>query len=234
MSDDRPVPSAGPAAAPDPSAAPVGPASARTTVRRGAHRAVYERAAITEIIDASPLCHVGVSTPDGPMVLPMAPGRDDEWLYLHGAAANGVLNAAVGTEVCVTFTLLDGLVLARTAFHNSVNYRSVVVRGVARSVDGPDKVRALRLISDHVVPTWDAGRGPTGAEVRRTLVVAVPLAEASAKVRSGDPVDEPEDLGGPWWAGTVPLGQRWGAPVPAADLPAGIPVPDAVRGLTSL
>lgn len=207
------------------------PASPRTTVRRGTHLAVYDRPGIVAIIDAAPLCHVGVCTPAGPVVLPIAPGRDEEFLYLHGAAANGVLNAAVDAEVCVTFTLLDGLVFGRTAFHNSVNYRSAVVRGMARRLDGEEKWHALRCIVDHVVPNWDASRAPTESEAQRTIAVAVPLVEMSAKVRTGDPVDEPEDLDGPWWAGTVALEQRWGEPVPAANLAAGIAVPPGPANL---
>lgn len=207
------------------------PASTRTTVRRGAHRAIYDREVILGIIDESSVCHVGVSTPEGPLVLPMSHGRDDEHLYLHGAPASSVLNAAIDHGVCVTFTLLDGYVLARSAYHNSVNYRSVVVRGRAERLEGERKVHALRRIADHVVATWDAGRAPTDAEVRRTLVVAVPLAEASAKARTGDPSDEDADLDGPWWAGTVPVRLRAGPPVPAANLAEGIGVPEAVRGL---
>lgn len=205
--------------------------SARTIVRRGAQRADYDRVTALAIIDEAPMCHVGVAAPEGPLVLPMAHGRDGEWLYLHGAAANGILGAAEQAEVCVTFTLLDGLVLARTAFHNSMNYRSAVVRGRARRLDGEAKRHALRCISDHIVPTWDAGRAPSGSEIRRTLALAVPLVEMSAKVRSGDPVDEPEDLAGPWWAGTVPREQRWGRPLPATDLGEGIEVPERIAQL---
>jgi nitroimidazol reductase NimA-like FMN-containing flavoprotein (pyridoxamine 5'-phosphate oxidase superfamily) len=207
------------------------PASARTTVRRGAHRAIYDREVILGIIDESSVCHVGVSTPEGPLVLPMSHGRDDEHLYLHGAPASSVLNAAIDHGVCVTFTLLDGYVLARSAYHNSVNYRSVVVRGRAERLEGERKVHGLRRIADHVVATWDAGRAPTDQEIRRTLVVAVPLAEASAKARAGDPSDEDADLAGPWWAGTVPLRLCAAPAVPAADLAEGIELPATVRQL---
>jgi hypothetical protein len=115
-----------------------------------------------------------------------------------------------------------------------MNYRSVVVRGVATPLEGDQKVAALRTISDHVVPTWDQGRPPNDSEVRRTAVVVVPLVEMSAKVRRGDPVDEPEDLEGPWWSGTVPLEQRWGAPLPASDLSPGIATPDSVVALSEI
>jgi nitroimidazol reductase NimA-like FMN-containing flavoprotein (pyridoxamine 5'-phosphate oxidase superfamily) len=208
-----------------------GPASARTTVRRGAHRAIYDRDAILRIIDEATVCHVGVSTPEGPLVLPMSHGRDDDHLFLHGALASGVLLAAIEQGVCVTFTLLDGYVFARSAYHNSVNYRSVVVRGPAERLEGERKVHGLRRIADHLAATWDVGRPPTDSEVRRTLVVAVPLAEASAKVRAGDPGDEEEDLDGPWWAGTVPVRLVRSSAVPAADLADGIDVPEAIVDL---
>lgn len=209
-----------------------GPATDRVRLRRGAHRGEYDREAVLAVLDAGFVAHVGVVTPQGPIVLPMAYGRTGEWLYLHGAVANAALRAAVGTDVCVTVTILDGLVIGRSAFHNSMNYRGVVVRGTARRVDDPDEHRlALRLVSDHVVPTWDAARPPTDAEIRRTMVIAVPLVEMSAKIRAGDPVDEPDDLDGPYWAGHVPIVARFGQPVPSGDLPAGIPTPSAVAVL---
>jgi uncharacterized protein len=199
------------------------PASDRVTVRRLPERGVYAPQVVHEILDAGFVAHVGVQTDDGPIVLPMAYGRTDDTLYLHGSAANAMLRSARGTEICATVTLIDGLVFARTAFHNSMNYRSVVIRGTARAVDDPDEhVEALRLVSNHVVETWEQGRAPNDLEIRKTMVIAVPLTEASAKVRSGDPVDDPEDLDGPHWAGTVALEQVWGAPSAAADLRAGI------------
>jgi len=210
----------------------VEPASDRVRLRRGANRAEYDREAILRILDAGLVAHVGVATPDGPIVLPMAYGRTDEWLYLHGSVANALLRAAVGNDVCVTVTLVDGIVVGRCPFHNSMNYRGVVIRGVARRVEDPDEHRlALRLISDHVVPTWDTAREPTPTEIRKTMVVAVPLVEMSAKVRQGDPVDEPEDLDGPHWAGHVPIRSEWCEPVPSADLRDGIPVPGAIAAL---
>ncbi len=206
--------------------------SGRTTVRRGAPRARYERTTIIEVLDSAVIAHVGVETADGPLVLPMAYGHDGKTMYLHGALSNSLLGAGDDTEICATVTLLDGLVLARTAFHNSMNYRCVVVRGRGRKVhDSRERERALQLISDHVVATWDNGRTPTDAELRRTLVLALPLTEASAKVRTGDPVDEPEDLDGPHWAGTVAVNTVFGPPVTSADVPDGIAVPEAVRHL---
>ena len=201
-------------------------------VRRGSARARYGADAVHQILDDAAVAHVAVTTDDGPLVLPMAFGRTDTELYLHGALANALLGAGTGAEVCVTVTLLDGLVIARNPFHNSMNYRCVVVRGAARAVTDPDeRLDALRRITEHVVANWDTGRPPTDSELRRTAVVAVSLAEASVKVRSGDPVDEDEDLGGPHWAGTVGLRSTFDPPTPAADLRDGIEVPAAVAVL---
>ncbi len=192
----------------------------------------YDRAEVAAILDAGLIAHVGVETPEGPLVLPMAYGRDGESLYLHGALANHLLNSGEGAEVCVTVTHLDGLVMARTPFHNSMNYRCVVVRGRARRVtDAAAKLRALRLVTDHIVANWDTARPPTEADIRATLVLELPLAEASAKVRGGDPVDEAEDMAGDWWAGVVPLTTRFEVPKPSADLREGIPTPAAVASL---
>jgi uncharacterized protein len=204
-------------------------ASDRVTVRRRADRGSYDPATVHAILDEGVVAHVGVSTDTGPIVLPMAYGRSGDTLYLHGSAANSMLRAARGTEVCVTVTLVDGLVFARTPFHNSMNYRSVVVRGLARPVDDPDEhVAALRCITDHVVVNWETGRTPTTNEVRTTMVVALPLTEASAKCRAGDPIDEPGDLDRRHWAGTVAREQSWGPPIPAADLGPGIEPPAAI------
>lgn len=211
---------------------PAQPASDRVRLRRAAERAEYDRAAMFAVLDAGLIAHVGVVTPEGPIVLPMAYARTDDWLYVHGAAANAALRAAVGTDVCVTVTILDGLVVGRSAFHNSMNYRGVIVRGVARKVDDPAEHRlALQLVSDHIVPTWDSAREATDIEVRKTLVIAVPLAELSGKIRTGDPVDEPEDVVGPHWAGSVPITATFGEPVDSADLPSGNAVPAAISAL---
>lgn len=209
------------------------PASERVRLRRLPERGRYAPDDVRAVLDAGIIAHLGVSTPDGPVVIPMAFGHEGEWLYLHGSVANAALRAAAGEEVCVTVTVVDGLVVGRTPFHSSMNYRSVVVRGRARRVDDPaEHRRALAVVSDHIVETWDTGRPPTESELRRTFVLAVPLTEASAKVRTGDPKDEPEDLAGPHWAGSVPIATVWQSPVPSADLAAGIEVPTAVAGLT--
>ncbi|WP_419837839.1 pyridoxamine 5'-phosphate oxidase family protein [Candidatus Poriferisodalis sp.] len=197
-----------------------------------AERGRYGRDEMAEILDAGLIAHVGIDTPDGPLVLPMAYGRDEENLYLHGALANHLLNSGEGTEICVTVTHLDGLVMARTPFHNSMNYRCVVVRGRARRIEeAAAKERALKLVTDHIVANWDTSRPPSAEDFRATLVLELPLAEASAKVRTGDPVDDAEDMAGDWWAGVVPLTTRFELPTPAADLTEGIPTPPAVANL---
>ena len=209
------------------------PASARVRLRRGANRAEYDREEIFRVLDAGLIGHLGVVTDEGPIVLPMAYGRTDEWLYLHGSVANAALRAAVGQDVCVTVTIVDGIVVGRCPFHNSMNYRGVVVRGLARKVEDPAEHRAaLRLVSDHVVPTWDSSRDPTTTEIRKTMVIAVPLVEMSAKIRGGDPIDEPEDLDGPHWAGHVPITSTWLEPVPSSDLRGGIAVPPRIAALS--
>lgn len=212
------------------------PASRRTTVRRGTERAVYERAEVRSILEAGVIAHVGVTTDDGPIVLPMAYGLrgqgEDAAVLIHGALANAMLKAGRSVDICLTVTIVDGLVIARSPFHNSMNYRSVVVRGTATSVDDADAKRdALQIINDHVAPIWDTARAPSALDLKKTLVLAVPLAEASAKVRGGDPIDDDADMDGPHWAGVVPLITTWGTPYTAADLRSDAPAPSAVAAL---
>ena len=207
--------------------------SPRTKVRRGANRADYEHDTVRAILDSGLIAHVGVQTPDGPLVLPMAYGRDDETLYLHGAAANHLLGSGEGHDICATVTHVDGLVMARTPFHNSMNYRSVVVRGLATKIEEPNaKLRALKIITDHVVANWDEGRPVSQIDNKKTLVLEMPLAEASAKVRGGDPIDEPDDMAGPWWAGVIPIETRFLEPYAAADLTGANPMPSQYGDLT--
>lgn len=207
--------------------------SARTRLRRGADRAAYDTETVHEILDTGLIAHVGVDTDDGPLVLPMAYGREGDTIYLHGAAANHLLGSGVGHDVCVTVTHIDGLVMARTPFHNSMNYRSVVVRGTATKIEEPAaKLHALKLITDHVVANWDEGRPVSEIDNRKTLVLEMPLAEASAKVRGGDPVDEDDDVAGPWWAGVIPIETRFGAPQTAADFTGTNPIPSQYSALS--
>jgi nitroimidazol reductase NimA-like FMN-containing flavoprotein (pyridoxamine 5'-phosphate oxidase superfamily) len=208
------------------------PASPRTTVRRQRQRGVYDPPTIEAILDEALICHVGAVVDGAPVVLPTVHARRERTLYLHGAPANALLRAGDGAEVCVTATLVDGLVLARSAFHHSINYRSVVVRGPARAVTDPaEKADALGAVVEHVARGRSAEtRPPSDEELRATLVVAVGLDEASAKVRTGPPLDEPEDHALPHWAGELPLTVVPGPPRPDPDQPADRPVPPSVSG----
>ena len=209
------------------------PASERVKVRRSADRGLYDLTDVLQILDAGLIAHVGVSTTDGPLVLPMVYGHDGERLYLHGAVANQLLGSGEGTEICATVTCLDGLVVARTPFHNSMNYRSVVVRGLAQRItDDEHKLAALKLVTDHIAEIWDSGRPPSEIDLRKTLVLQMPLTESSAKVRGGDPIDEPDDIAGPWWAGVVPITTRFEPPVASADLTGDTTPPEAIAEMS--
>jgi nitroimidazol reductase NimA-like FMN-containing flavoprotein (pyridoxamine 5'-phosphate oxidase superfamily) len=189
--------------------------TARTTVRRLADRARYERATVNAILDEGIVAHVGFVADTGVCVLPMAYGRIDDRLYLHGATGNAMLRSLSGGDVSVTVTLLDGLVLSRSAFHHSMNYRSVVVFGRAEQVVEPDEVmEALLAVVDHVAAgRSEACRRPTPSEVRKTRVVRLRIDEASAKVRTGPPVEEPDDLGLAFWGGVVPVTTTFGTAI---------------------
>ncbi len=208
---------------------PAGP-SKRTTLVRGDNRAVYGLDEIKAILAAGHIAHVGVNTPDGPIVLPMVYGVRDNEILIHGSVANAMMRAGRSLDVCITVTIVDGLVIARTPLHNSMNYRSVVIRGTATLITDPDDHPvALKLINDHIAPIWDTQRPPSPTDHKQTMVLSVPLTEASAKVRGGDPIDEEEDLDGPHWAGVLPLTATWGEPYAAADLGENAgPVPPAV------
>lgn len=203
----------------------------RTTPTRYRERVDYHRATVHQILDEALICHLGYASAHGPVVLPTTHARLGETLYLHGSTGAGPMLAAKaapsGLPVCVTVTLVDGLVLARAAMHHSVNFRSVVVRGDARVVDDPaEKLRALRCLLDHIRPgRADDCRSPSPRELAATAVLALDLVEVSAKLRTGGPVDDPEDAALPHWAGVVPLALTCGPPVPADDLDPDTPVP---------
>jgi nitroimidazol reductase NimA-like FMN-containing flavoprotein (pyridoxamine 5'-phosphate oxidase superfamily) len=207
--------------------------SDRTTVRRLPERGSHDRAAADAILDEGLVAHVGLATDHGPVVIPMAFARDGDRLLLHGSPASRLLRGgAKGAEMCVTVTLLDGLVLARSQFHHSVNYRSVVVFGRAEPIEDLDERRAaLRVLVEHIVPgrTADA-REPTELELRGTLVLALPLDELSVKVRTGGPREEAEDMDLPVWAGVVPLTTVARAPVPDDDLRGDLTPPPYATG----
>jgi nitroimidazol reductase NimA-like FMN-containing flavoprotein (pyridoxamine 5'-phosphate oxidase superfamily) len=200
-----------------------GPRTSRSALRRHAERGRYDRNTVEAILDEALMAHVGVTGPTGPVVLPMVYGRLGDCLYLHGAAGNALLRAGSGTEVCVTVTLLDGLVMARSWFHHSMNFRSVVILGRTRVVeDSEEKVRALAAVIDHMATDRSAqARPPTESELRSTLVLALELSETSAKIRTGPPIDDEADLDHPVWAGVIPLAVRAGTAEPdgSSDLP---------------
>jgi nitroimidazol reductase NimA-like FMN-containing flavoprotein (pyridoxamine 5'-phosphate oxidase superfamily) len=205
----------------------IGP-TARTQVKRLPDRGRYGADLIHRILDEALFCHVGFVAGGQPIVLPTIHARDGDRLYVHGSPASRMLRTVKsGANVCVTVTLVDGLVLARSAFHHSMNYRSVVVFGAAREVTDIDEKRtAFRALVDHVVPNrWNDVRPPSEAEIRSTLVLALPLTEASAKVRTGPPLDEETDHGLPVWAGELPLRTVAAAPVADPRMPPGAVVP---------
>lgn len=190
--------------------------SERTRVRRRAERGVYERDVIHAILDEGYVAHVGIAAGEQPFVLPMAYARDGDLVYLHGSPSNRLLRALRdGAPACLTVTLIDALVLARSAAHHSINFRSVVVLGRAHEVtEQAAKDHAFERIVEHVLPgRWSEARPPSHEEFLGTLVLALPLDEASAKIRTGPPVDDEADLDYPVWAGLLPLERSWGSPV---------------------
>ena len=200
----------------------------RTTLRRLPNRGVYDRASIHSILDEGLICHVGFVVDGQPYVIPTIHVRVGEKLFFHGSPASRMLRALEqGVEVCVTVTLLDGLVLARSAFHHSMNYRSVVVFGTAMPVaSSEEKLRALRALSDHLVKgRWQEVRTPSASELKGTLVLSLPIDEASAKVRTGPPVDDEDDYGLLVWAGVLPLKIMAAEPVADPRLPQDIAPP---------
>ena len=202
--------------------------TAKTTLKRLPKRGVFDREAVYKILDEAFICHVGFVVDGQPFVIPTGYARVDDTLYIHGSAASRMLRAlATGIDVCVTVTLLDGLVLARSAFHHSVNYRSVVVLGKARLVESnEEKMTALEAFTEQVVRgRWAEIRWPNEQELKATSVLALPLEEVSAKVRTGPPLDDEEDMNWPVWAGVVPLSLAAAAPIPAPDLRVDVATP---------
>jgi uncharacterized protein len=211
--------------------------TARTRVVREAERAVYERETVYKILDEAFLCHVGFMLDGQPFVIPTSYGRKDADLYIHGSAASRMLRQMKdGIPVCVTVTLLDGLVLARSVFNHSMNYRSVVILGKATLVDEPnEKLSALRALSEHILPgRWDDARQPNERELKATSVLRVPIEEFSAKVRVGPPIDDAEDYAFPTWAGVIPLEMKPGAPIRDPRLDAEREAPAYVKNYSSL
>ena len=206
-----------------------GPASERVRLRRKRERGSHDRALIDAILDEALIAHLGIADEQGqPFVIPTLHARHDDVVYLHGASASRTLRALDrGVPACLTVSLLDGLVLARAAMHHSANYRSVMLLGEARSVVAPaEKLIALEAIVEHIVPgRWAQARPPSENELKATSVLALGIEEASAKVRSGPPLDDPEDLALPIWAGVIPIASEAGEPRPDPLLTAGLAAP---------
>ncbi len=208
-------------------------ATERTRIRRMPKRGSYDRALINSIIDQALFCHVGFVHEGTPFVIPTLHVRVGDRIYVHGSAASRMLRtAAGGVPMCVTVTHIDGIVLARSAFHHSVNYRSAVILGVAEEVVGDaEKNRVLEALVNHVVPgRWSEARPPHPKELAATSVLGLPITEASAKVRPGGPVDDEEDYALPVWAGNIPIRLTAGAPIPDERLGPGVAISPSVAG----
>ncbi|HJU52926.1 MAG TPA: pyridoxamine 5'-phosphate oxidase family protein [Pyrinomonadaceae bacterium] len=206
--------------------------TARTTLKRLPKRGNYERETIYGILDEGFVCHVGFVVDGRPFVIPTGYGRAGDQLYIHGSAASRMLRTLrEGIDVCVTVTLVDALVLARSSFHHSMNYRSVVIFGRAQVVeDEGGKMEALRVFTDHIMRgRWEDARLPNQSELRQTMVLALPLAEASAKIRTGPPIDDEEDYELPVWAGELPLRVVTGEAIADPRLNAGVEQPEYMR-----
>lgn len=204
----------------------------RTQVHRLPKRGVYDRETVYRILDEGLVCHIGFVVEGRPVVIPTGYGRKGDTLYIHGSTASRMFRAlGGGTDVCITVTLLDGLVLARSAFHHSMNYRSVVIFGTAKMLEDPaEKWEALSVFTEHIAPgRWQEIRQPSEKELKATTVLAVPLEEVSAKVRTGPPLDDEEDYAFPVWAGVLPLELTPTLPLADDRLPKDIAVPDYVR-----
>jgi hypothetical protein len=211
------------------------PITQRTKIKRLPSRGHYESELVYQILDEGLVCHVGFAVDGQPFVIPTAYGRVGDRLYIHGSPASRMLRSLQsGIEVCVTVTLLDGLVLARSAFHHSMNYRSVVLFGKAIAVqDYDEKLEALRAFTEHIVPgRWAEVRQPNRQETQGTLVLSLPLTEASAKVRTGPPSDDDADYSLSVWAGVLPLQLKTGEPVSDPRLQQGIILPAYVQNYT--
>lgn len=203
-------------------------------MRRLPERGVYDEEFINSILDEALICHVGFVTDQGPVVIPTIHARVGDTLYLHGSPASRMLRTTPGEQVCVTVTIVDAIVAARSTFHHSMNYRSVVVFGEPRVVDDPDeRLIAFEAITEHVLPgRWAEARWPNPKEDKGTRLLAITVDEASAKTRSGPPGDDEEDMGLDIWAGLIPLSVVAGEPIDAPDLKAGVPLADSARRYT--
>jgi len=209
--------------------------TARTKVRRLPEKAVRDREVMHAILDAGLVAHLAVTDADNqPFVVPVGYARDGDRVLFHGSTGSRLFRGlAAGQPTCLTVTLLDGLVLARSTFESSMHYRAVMVLGVAQKVTGPPKLAALEVITEHLLPgRWAEARHPSEKELAATIVLALPLDEVSVKVADGPPTDEPDDLSRPIWAGVVPMREVLGSPIDAPDLRQPYPVPAYVQAWT--
>jgi nitroimidazol reductase NimA-like FMN-containing flavoprotein (pyridoxamine 5'-phosphate oxidase superfamily) len=208
-------------------------ATERTTLHRLRELGATDRSSLYAVLDAGLICHLGVIIDDSPVVLPTGYGRIGETLYLHGSTGNRSFQFAQDRDICVTVTLLDGLVCARSVFHNSMNYRSAVIFGIPRVVTDPEeRLAAIQAITEHLIPgRWENSRKPTKKELAATSVLALALEEASVKIRTGEPKDEDEDYELDCWAGVLPMALTTGQAIPDPLLPPGIEVPEHIAAL---
>jgi nitroimidazol reductase NimA-like FMN-containing flavoprotein (pyridoxamine 5'-phosphate oxidase superfamily) len=207
----------------------------RATVKRLPERGHYDRETIDSVLDEALICHLAFDTDHGPVAIPTIHARVGDVLYLHGSHASRMMRTTVGEQVCVTATIVDGIVAARSAFHHSLNYRSAMVFGTPRVVtDAGERTAAFAAITNHVLPgRWDEARQPNVKEDKGTKLLAIDIDTASAKVRSGPPGDDEEDMNSGIWAGVIPLAMTAGSPEPAPDLESGVDTPDSVSRLCS-
>ena len=206
--------------------------TSRTKLVRNPNRAGYDRELVNKIIDATPLCHVSYIIDERPYVTPTLQWREGDTIYWHGSSASRFLRQIVGKDVCLAITHFDGLVLARSAFHHSINYRSVMLFGEATQIEDGDKNQLLQSFVENLIPgRWETLRPMTGKEAKATTVFSMPIDEGSAKVRSGPPVDDDEDYSLPIWAGVLPVSQELHEPVPDPKNLSGLEVPTHIRDL---
>ena len=212
---------------PKPHAAP----SPRTRARRLSEKAAYDRATVEAILDAMPVAHVGYVLDGAPVVTPTLQWRIGDRIYWHGSSASRMQRKSAAAQVCVTVTLTDGMLLARSGLEHSVNYRCVMVFGEAVEVTDPaEKAEHLRVMMEQMFPgRWATLRPMTAQELKATAILSLPISEASAKISAGMPLDPPEDQSWPVWAGVLPIELTMGAPIPAPDMPEGIAAPDYLR-----
>lgn len=207
----------------------------RTTLKRAHERGSYDRGAVHAILDEALICHVAFVHDGAPAIIPTAQWRDGETLYIHGSAASRMIRALeTGAPACIEVTMTDGLVLARSGYHSSVNYRTVIIYGAARKIaDDAEKLATLKIFMEKVAPgRWDELRAPNAQEIKATTVLAFELNEVSAKIRDGGVLDEPEDMDDPVWAGVVPMKRTFGQPEPDAQLGGDIELPNYLEDYT--